>query len=105
MILVQELLQLGLIGAALEDLAAEMIKKVKILFGCLYLHAPSKISEVGSIDKVADKEEHSGGDEQVEEVEALEYSVEQKRRGAYEYDKTLSSLKIVFVFNHLITAF
>ena len=50
-----------------------MIKKVKILFGCLYLHAPSKISEVGSVDKVADKEEHSGGDEQVEEVEALEY--------------------------------
>ena len=55
---------------------------MKILFGCLYLHAPSKISEVGSIDKVADKEEHSGGDEQVEEVEALEYSVEHKRRGA-----------------------
>ena len=79
----QELLQLGLVGAALEDLAAEMIKKVKILFGCLYLHAPSKISEVGSVDKVADKEEHSGGDEQVEEVEALEYSVEYKRRGAY----------------------
>ena len=48
----------------------------------MYLHAPSKISEVGSIDKVADKEEHSGGDEQVEEVEALEYSVEHKRRGA-----------------------
>ena len=60
-----------------------MIEKVKILFGCLYLHAPSKISEVGSVDKVADKEEHSGGDEQVEEVEALEYSVEHKRRGAY----------------------
>ena len=55
---------------------------MKILFGCLYLHAPSKISEVGSVDKVADKEEHSGGDEQVEEVEALEYSVEHKRRGA-----------------------
>ena len=60
-----------------------MIKKVKILFGCLYLHAPSKISEVGSIDKVADKEEHGRGDEQVEEVEALEYSVEHKRRGAH----------------------
>ena len=79
----QELLEFGLVGAALEDLAAEMIEKVKILFGCLYLHAPSKISEVGSVDKVADKEEHSGGDEQVEEVEALEYSVEHKRRGAY----------------------
>ena len=79
----QELLQLGLVGAALEDLVAKIIKKVETLFGCLYLHAPSKISEVGSVDKVADKEEHSGGDEQVEEVEALEYSVEHKRRGAY----------------------
>ena len=78
----QELLQLGLVGAALEDLAAEIIKKVETLFGCLYLHAPSKISEVGSIDKVADKEEHGGGDEQVEEVEALEYLVEHWRRGA-----------------------
>ena len=46
---------------------------MEIFFGCLNLHAPSKMSEVGSIDKVADKEEHSGGDEQVEEVEALEY--------------------------------
>ena len=82
MVLVQELLEFGLVGAALEDLAADIVKKVEILFGYLYLHAPSKISEVGSVDKVADKEEHSGGDEQVEEVEALEYSVEHKRRGA-----------------------
>ena len=79
----QELLQLGLVGAALEDLAAEIIKKVDIFFYCLHLHTASEISEVGSIDKVADEEEHSGGDEQVEEVEALEYSVEHKRRGAY----------------------
>ena len=52
-------------------------------FGSFYLHTASEISEVGSVDKVADKEEHSGGDEQVEEVEALEHSVEHKRRGAY----------------------
>ena len=56
---------------------------METLFGCLYLHAPSKIAEVSSVDKVADKEEHGGGDEQVEEVEALEYLVEHKRRGAY----------------------
>ena len=42
-------------------------------FGSLYLHIASEIFEVGSVDKVADEEEHSGGDEQVEEVEALEY--------------------------------
>ena len=52
-------------------------------FGSLYLHTASEISEVGSVDKVADKEEHGRSDEQVEEVEALEYLVEHKRRGAY----------------------
>ena len=42
-------------------------------FCSLYLHTASEISEVGSVDKVADKEEHGRSDEQVEEVEALEY--------------------------------
>ena len=78
----QELLQLGLVSAALEYLEAEIIRKVETLFDCLYLQAPSKISEVGSIDKVTDKKEHGRSDEQVEEVEALKYLVEHKRRGA-----------------------
>ena len=61
-------------AAVMEYLAAEMmIKKVDIFFYCLHLHTASEISEVGSIDKVADEEEHGRGDEQVEEVEALEY--------------------------------
>ena len=75
----QELLQLGLVGAALEDLAAEIVKKLETLFGCLHLHTASEISEVDSVDKVADEEQHSGGDEQVKEVETLEYLVEHKR--------------------------